>query len=78
MVSFHLSEDVRHASAGKIVAHARPSEGEPGTVFFFKEDLQVAHFSIILIFLGNTRFSELNFSQVAEVFFSSSGGFLLK
>jgi hypothetical protein len=31
-----------------------------------------------LIFLGNTRFSELNFSQVAEVFFSSSGGFLLK
>jgi hypothetical protein len=78
MVSFHLGEDVRHPSAGKIVAHARPSEGEPGTVFFFKEDLQVAYFTITLIFLGNTRFSELNFSQVAEVFFSSSGGFLLK
>jgi hypothetical protein len=78
MVSFHLGEDVRHASAGKIVAHARPPEGEPGTVFFFKEDLQGTDSTTTLIFLGDTRFSELNFSQVAEVFFSSSGGFLLK
>ena len=61
-----------------MVADARSPEGEPGTVFFFEEDLQNGGSLKALIFLDKTQFLELNSSQVAEVFFPSSGGFLPK
>jgi hypothetical protein len=61
--------------AGKIVADARPREGEPGTVFFFKEDLRSKHSKIALDSSTDTEFSSATFTQVAEVFDSSNGGF---
>ena len=59
---------------GKIVADARPREGEPGTVFFFKEDLRSEQSQKGLDSSTDTQFSSATFTQVAEVFDSSSGG----